>query len=404
MSRIEEVLRDTLRERAATPPVVDGLADRAISGATRTRRRRRAGAVVATALCVVLAAVSASYLTVPGPGPAGPTVAASPLWPPSEPVRELRVDVLIDRYIFRAGGGLTSIESVVPDSCDGGRCISGVWRVDDGYLVAVVDNAAVVGGSVLWHVPESGQPRAVVDGDGALVVSDGTAQRPGVQVIWADDGRLNIGTYDAGRVIGVLSTPAPTIAADDRDADALDPWTVVGGAVVLSGPATGTQAVAWDVWFPDRGAYVPATYPVIGLHGTTVDHERILAWYYQEPNGPGCLGELQPEEFAPVRSRCPSPLSRDDRIYPSPDGQWWVVFGERGVALYDAGWVWQGGSALRRWSGSTKDGVWLDSSTLVILDRSNGTLVTYDIDGGEDRLTLPVPHPAVNVSVVSDLR
>jgi hypothetical protein len=418
MSRIEAMLRDTLQERAAAPPAVEAMAERAIADAARIRRNRTASASIAAALSVVLVGIGfASYSNAPNTVQSDPPPGLSATWLPTTAITELSVNVVVDRYMYLAGGGVLSLASVVPASCDGGQCIWGVWRVSDGYLVSVHDAEATVGTTVLWHVPEFGSSSVVVDGGGPLVVGAGTEQRPGIQVVWIDDRRLHVGTYADGQAVEVLSTPSPVVEVAERsEIRALTPQAVVGDAVVLAANDADGDADLWDVWFPARGDYQPATYPLIGLQGTTVDGERIIGWHTPDDGQPHCLGELMPEEFEPVHSVCPSPFTKDARIHPSPDGRWWIVADrfrvaqgrvEPGLALYDAEQVWAGAGPVRTWTdpGSSFDGVWLDTETFAAIDRSSGTVATLYADGRPDvSLTLPTPGPTAKVSVVVDLR
>jgi hypothetical protein len=402
---LRDLLRDTFRERVATPPAMEGMADRAMAGASRARRGRTSiGAAVAVVAVALVGVGLASYLTGPRPAPLAADLTPQPSWLPTEPIGELSVDVAVGQYMYLAGGGVMSLASVVP--CEDGRCVRGVWRVTDGYLVSVYNAGAAVGAAALWHVPIAGAPSVVVDGDGALVVSPGTPERPGTQVAWSDDGRLHLGTYVDHRVSGVVSTPTPEIPVDAGELRTLAPRTVVGDAVVLAGPQTSGDADLWDVWFPDRGDYVPAAYPTIALHGTTVDSGRIIGWFQPEPGQEGCLGELLPEEFVPVESACPSPLQMDDRVYPSPNGRWWIVAGDGGMALYDADQIWSGADAIRRWPGpGSADGTWLDGSTFVAVDGSSGEVVTLHADGEPDgSVALATPGPSTRLRVVVDLR
>lgn len=413
---IEEMLRETFREQVSAPPAVEAMADRVVTAVRRTRRRRRAFATGAAAFSV--AVVAFGYVAF-GPGlrpspPAPLSTAPSPVWLPTESITSLPVDVVVGRYVFLAGGGVVSLADVVP--CEDGRCVRGVWRVADGYLVSVHQPDAPVGAAVLWHVPDVGTARVVVDGDGALIVTRGTTRRPGIQVVWSDDGRLHAGTYDGHRVVDVLSTPAPEVEVDRDQTLILRPRAVVGDAVALTGSLVDGGASLWDVWFPDRGDYEPADYPSTGFHGVTADGERIIGWHTStDGQRVRCLSEVVPEEFEPVRSECPSPFTANARIHPSPDGRWWLVVDtfpvagtnrhEPGMALFDAQQVWQGGDATRRWFRPNVDGVWLDDQTFVAVDRSSATVITLFTDGQSDAaVTLPTPDSGASITVVPDLR
>lgn len=412
---LPELLRGTFRERAAAPPVVEAVADRAIAGAKRVRRNRAAVAGVAAAVTVALASFgTVAVLDRAGPTgePLEPHAVGSEGWLPTEPIVDLPVDVAVGRFIFLAGGGIRSLVDVVPDWCEDGHCVRGVWRVPEGHLVAVHNPDAAVGATALWHVPEAGPPSVVVDGSGALVVSAGSDELPGIQVVWVDDGRLHIGTYVDRSATGVRSTPIPRMPVGDGPGDTreLGPRTVVGDAVVLAGTQTGGGADLWDVWFPDRGDYVPSPYPVIGLHGTTVDGERLIAWYRPETledGKDGCLGELNPEGFVPVHSLCPSPFTMDARVQPSPDGDRWVVSDVSGMVMYDAGQVWDGSGALMSFGGTRPayDGRWLDAQTFVALHPYSATVFTFDADlKTTATVSLPNPGPTTSMRLVVDLR
>lgn len=414
---IEEMLRETFRAQVAQSPAVDAMADRAVRMARRTRRRRLALATGAAAMTVALGvgyAVTGPGLRWPSVSPLSTTM-ASPAWLPTTPITSLPVDVVVGRYLFLAGGGVLSLDNVAP--CEDGQCLRGVWRVADGYLVSVYQPDAPVGAAALWHVPDAGSARVVVDGDGALIVGRGTARDPHIHVVWSDDGRLHAGVYDDHRVVNVVSTPAPEVV--DRDGPViLRPQVVVGGAVALTGgPADDGMSLS-DVWFPDQGDYEPAVYPATGFHGITADGERIIGWHASAHDASvRCLSEVLPEKFEPVRSLCPSPFTVDARIYPSADGQWWFVIDAfpfaganrrgPGVAIFDAERVWQGADLIRSWPmpQPSLDGVWLATDTFVVVDRVAGNVVSLFTDGRpETTVALPMPAQGANVMVVPDLR
>jgi len=422
MSRVEDTLRSTFRERVAAPPSIENLADRAVAGARQVRRARTAFASVAAALCVALVGFGiASFVGGPDPrrvepGPSGEgTIGTVP--PPSvspTPEPSALPDVVIGDRLVRADGGETPLDLGL-SACGGSCWIDGAWRVPDGLLIRVYQiNAPAADTSTLWLVPESGTQTVLVEGHGDVVVSPGTDQRPGIQVAWAAgaEGLLKVGTYVGGAVTEVETTPLPyaDVPLDDLgDQRPLYPQAVVGGAVVLAGtyqPGSGLDL--WDAWFPDRGDFVRAEYPVIGIHATTVDGERLIGWYYRYPGtglGETCLGELDPNEFAPAHSACPSPFAQSDRVLLSDDGRLWMVIGAEDVALYDAEQVWSGAGPVRSWPvpTGTFGGAWLDGTSFAVMTTSSAVVLHTD---GRPEETTPLRQPGdvTQHLVVDDLR
>lgn len=314
----------------------------------------------------------------------------------------LPVDVMIDDHLYRAGGGEIPLAGLL--ECPAVCRILQIWRVDDGWLVSVYHHnlPPSLETTKLWWLPESGDPTVLVDGQGVMV-SRGTTQRPGVQIAWVADRRLHLGTYADAAVTGVVTTTAPEVAVDDQFGPRpLFPQAVVGDALVMAGTHTGGGLDFWDVWFPSRGDYTPAEYPHIALYGTTADGERLLAWYAPDDGSEAkeaCLGELDPEGFDAVRSVCPAPFPDYARVYPSPDGRWWIVAHPDSVDLYDAEQVWFGAGPVRSLPAL---GVWIDATSFVVLDGPRS--VVGNTDGRPDQSVPQAVGPLTPFGVVVDLR
>ncbi len=414
MGRLEETLRETFHRRAAVAPPLENLADRAIRAGRRIRRRHTVLASTAAAVCVGLVGFGAAAVTnrnniidpAASTSPTGTFSTAGPTTSPQPGPRP--VDVIIDSTLYRADGGQVSLGSIA--SCEGCR-VEGAWRVDGGWLVEVhqSNEAPAADQSTLYRV--SGSPTVVVVGT-SIVVSPGTRSRPGIQVAWAApaEGLLSVGTYSDGLLSGVADTPMPYAEAPPGVGG--DPWplypvAVAGDAVVLAGTRAGDGLDASDAWFPALGAFVAEGYPLIRLHSTTVDGERIIAWHYRFPDSgstEACLGELSPEGFAVVRSRCPTPFQDHDRIYPSPDGRWWMVGTEQGMTLYDADEVWDEAGPVRTWPGTVGGGVWLDEGAAFVTVLGDGTVLTIHLDGEPDETTAPPGSAAGSPILITDLR
>jgi hypothetical protein len=411
MSGIEEMVRDTFRQRADTAPALEAVADRAIAGARRTRRNRTAFASVSAALSVALVGfglVSFAGDRGPGIGEPGPSGASTSVATPV--VSTPPVDLVLGDRLLLADGGERSLTDELCPSCS----VTGAWRVPQGWLVTVYHstNGTGIDTSALWLLPEVGEPTEIVAGHGNIAVSPGTAQRPGIQIAWAagEEGLLKVGRYAGGPVTGIESTELPyaNVPLDDLgDQRPLYPRAVVGAAVVLAGTYTGGGLDLWDAWFPGRGDYVPAENPAINLYAVTADGERLIAGYPRYP-GTGsresCLGELDPDGFVPLRSLCPSPLGEFDRVVPSPDGRWWLVISTESVALYDADTVWSS-APVRRWPppAETFGGAWLDDTSFVVMGRS--TVLTGYADGRpEETASISLPADLAAAVTVVDLR
>jgi hypothetical protein len=315
----------------------------------------------------------------------------------------LPVDVVVGDQLLAAGGGEISLADVVACELCG---VAGAWRVPDGWLVSVSQTHEEPPGNTvtLWRIPESGAPIEVMAADGLVLVGKGTAELPGILVAWVADERLHVGRYADGALDEVASTPAPVVevepVGDLGDTRPLWPHAFVGAGVVLAGTLTGGGLDFWDVWFPERGDFVPAEYPAISMHGITPDGDRIIADYLRYPGTASketCLGELELDGFTPAQSICPSPVGYSARIDPSPDGQWWLVQDVDGVSLYEAGQLWSGGERTVFRPGA---GGWIDATSFAVVDESG--VVTVHVDGPVDEL-VPLPPADRAPLLVMDL-
>ncbi len=323
MGLLEDALRDTFSGQVSAPPVIDGVADRAIRGAGRVRRRR--AVLVSAATAVSVAIVGVGVVSASGGGGTaqhfgGPTASASPsatagpgLSAAPLPLvgATLPVDVLNGDRIQVADGTVVSLAGM--------GTANRAWRVNEGWLVETHQHDQQR--AMVWLVTEAGGQTLVASGRSAMV-SPGSAARPGPQVAWVTDEELFLGTFQDGRVAGIVSTKGVSLV----------PQRTVGSGVVLAGSKTGGGLDTWDMWFPDRGAYRATTENPNGLStvlGTTADNERIIALY---GGTPACLGELD-TGFAPVRSNCSvsSPgrdtFRLDDEVYAI--ARWSVVGAHR---------------------------------------------------------------------------
>jgi hypothetical protein len=394
MGLLEDELRRTLADRVASPPAVEHLADRAIAGAARLRRGRALAASLATAALVALAGGAA--VAIVGDPPRehtaipGPSASVAPV----PPVAGLPTDVLV---LDAAGRGWILTRD--GDSVPLGEAAAQAWRVDDGWLVVSAD------GRRLWLVTGSGSRTTLVEGE-SVMVSEGTAQRPGIQVAWAAGGVLRLGTFVDGRIDNPVTATGVRAASGVN----LRPWRVVGETLVLAGTTIGGGLDVWDYWTPARGEFVPSgtgsANPAGLLAVLGVSGNRALGI---SANGPGdtsgCLGEFDPDGLVPLRSACTHTFSVgvDVGIVPSPDGRWWAVIRTGGVALYDADSVWTGASPVRTWATAAVAVGWRDGSTLFALDKA-GTVVTLSAAAASPLATLPLPPHVWPVLPIPDLR
>jgi hypothetical protein len=389
MGLLEDALRDTFSSQVSAPPVIDGVADRAIRQAGQVRRRRAmlVSAVTAVSVAIVgVGAVSVAEGRGPGPQIGGPPVSATSSAGPSvnpTPLPHvgavLPVDVLNGDRIQVADGTVVSLAGM--------GAANRAWRVAEGWLIETYQ--ADQQRAMVWLVSEAGGQALVASGR-AAVVSPGSAARPGPQVSWLTDDQLFLGTYEDGHLSGVVSTKGV----------ALGPQRVVGSGVVLAGTKTGGGLDTWDMWFPDRGVYTATTENRNGLStvlGTTVDNERIIGLYGGRPP---CLGELDPNGFTPAKSNCSVNLRLDDKVFPSPDGRWWAVTGEVGVAVYDAETVWTDATPLATWpSEPSTAAVWLADGTGFVVATPNAVITLY-LEDGRPSDTVPLPGSGVGGTIM----
>ena len=238
------------------------------------------------------------------------------------------------------------------------------------------------------------------------MVAAGTPQRPGIQVAWRDDAGVHVGVFIGGTVADTVTTQVPDVDLSGVDWSArLYPTTVVGGAVVLAGTATGSGLGVSDVWFPARGDYVSTAVaaPFSAMLAVTPDGEHIIGTYHPtKGDKASCLGEYDPDGFALVNQLCPSLFSLDGKLLPSPDGRWWLVIDPTQVRLYDAQRVWQGAGPVRTWPmAGVENGGWADGGT-ALLTTPDSVLVMRTDSAVLNEITLPdATTPPI---VVADLR
>lgn len=408
MSRIEDLLRDTFQQLAASSPTTEGIAEQAIARARRVRRGRMVASSLAAVVCVALvslgvAAVARHPGSVVGPAEtvAGPTVRHGVSGLP---------DLLIDDRLWLADGEeirLTERHLPICATCS----VSQAWRVSDGWLVTVHDDQPTgLGTSTLWHVPKSGLATPLVSGEGWIIVTPGNRFLAGIQVVWVAYGRLRIGTYKGAKVAEWASTLAPFSGPFGwADRPLVVPQAVVGDVVVLVSIWAG-GGEEWSVWQPSRGHYGPPAHPITMIEAITSDRERLIARTDGTESTESCLAEIPYQALTdPSVSPgyvCPPPLSEVDKLLPSPDDRWWVVVRGNQVALYRAENVLLGEAnpAMTVWPPSSVCGVaWLDDDSFVVLEATEARIVHMSGESPEN-VPLSVPADTRVFSVVADLR
>jgi len=365
MGLIEEGLRSTFATRVAAPPALEDLADTAIRRGRGIRRRR----TVVGAVAAILAVVAVGVGVVPTLHRGGPTTPAA--GPNGAGTVTLPVDVLANDRILRASGGSVALTDL-------GGTPERAYEVSGGWIVTVTDTSGQE--SAVWFIDASGTRRALATGV-KVMVSPGSADRPGPQIAWTDD-LVHLGTFADGAVSAVATTKAP-----------LAPVRVVGGALILAGGQT------WDDWFPARGAYKAAasTLVLLGVVGASADNSQVLALYAEGASQ--CLGQLDPNGFVPKRTTCRLSVGPDDTLYPSPDGRFLALRTAGSVAIYDTDNAWSSNpvplttlayaSATVVWQGH--EAVIASGTKVVAANADTGQSRVYDLPTDVRNAIAPIP-------------
>jgi hypothetical protein len=365
---LETALRECLARQAARSGAAVDRAD-AVVHRVRRVRRRRAGAGALSLLLVTSATVVgvvrladmgterpygpafvgqgpdqpvASETT---PSPAGQyatdpvalsgSVAQEPMAKSGSPP----VDLVVAGTLRTSTGESISLSAV--------GAIAEAYRVAEGWLVL----GAQAGHASLWYVAGGGQPRQLLSGvDRLAIASDGR------HVAWRAASSLYVGSVAEGEVRRAGETPATGDAV---------PVGFVGTGVLVTTRAGGR----YDVWWPDRGRYVPNWRDLpSGVYGALPDGRTVVA---QVPGGSAaqpCLALLDATAALAVRKRaCDVPLNPGAVGWLSPDGRWLVAEGAVDAAvlvdLADA--FGDRRPAVDAGPGPYGPAVWVDARTLV---------------------------------------
>jgi hypothetical protein len=246
LTALEDALSRALAARANVPaPEMGDLAGRAIAAA-RAQRRLRFSAAAAVVICAVIAA---SVLTIRHPvQPTRPSVDGYDLASPGEYVAavsspepptfpDLPVDYFLgNRLILRNGKSLRLSATDV----------TRVQRVPDGFVV--VEHRPEEKQRA-WYVQErTGDQVVLLDGVRSVVVAgDGSGR-----LAWLDGSTMR---YQESVYSGQPEPFAAVRLQTDRPAFGA-PVALLGDAVLLADVASGRPG-KHDLWFPDRGDYVP---------------------------------------------------------------------------------------------------------------------------------------------------
>jgi hypothetical protein len=388
MGTLEDALRDTFQERTRVQPAIpDDVAGTAIGQAARYRRRR----TVAGAALTVAAIAAAALVTLPGQAPVQPAAVPStggPLSssadPSPQPPRSitLPVDALNRDRIQTADGKVVLLQGIGE--------VNKVWRVDGGWLVRAFTGSQPA--SAVWFVTGTGSPILLASGD-ATMVSAGSSGLPGVRIAWTSGGRLSLAVLDGSHLSGIVETDG---------VGRLSPQAVVGDGVLLAGSQTGGGLDMWDMWFPARGTYKPATegHDLLAALGVTLDRTQIYGLVPQKT----CFGLVQPDGLTVVQATCDLNLRPEDRVYPSPTGQRWAAVGVSGVSIFESNRVWTSPTPARSEVVAATSLVWLDNISYVVATPS-GQVIEYSVTGGRGNdTTMPEAGVRGEVSLVEDLR
>jgi hypothetical protein len=300
----------------------------------------------------------------------------------------LPVDVLAaDRLVTTAG------ESI--DLSFAGT-VRRAYRVAGGWLVVGS------GGSSLWFVSLGGHPQAVLSKVDSLAVAP-----DGQRLAWRSGELLSYGVVNAGSV----TVKRRTIIADQGI-----PVGFAGGGVLLS--RGGGWFGGYDVWWPDRGDYLPTWYPsAVAVYGTLADGHTVAAQVLTRIDAPGgtvrrwCLALLDAAAGLTLRrTLCDLGLTAQSSGAVSPDGRWLVADAAGRAVLVDLS-AFANGQVRTVSAGPALEGepAWLDRQT-VIHPVASGTLVQLRVgeletrrQDGVEQLSVPDVPAETEVQVVPRL-
>jgi len=367
MGLLEDALRETLAARVASPPAVESPAERAIQAAARVRRRRAVGfsatAVVgALALTLSIGLVATGTRIRTGIGLAGPK---------SDRIMSVPFATAVDAPAYVLSGG----EIVGPTGSQvsvRGQMATRAWRLPGAYLVE--SRTPVSSGVILWYVPVNGGPRRVLlQADQIAVAPAGQAGLPpdqGPAIAWSDGRAVSWGVLKGAELVELGST---TVSNGLRVAG------MVQRGVLL------TTGDTFDLWFPDRGDFVPG--PTIASHSLVAAADGTTL--YGVVNGNGCLSRLDPHGFEVLDRTCAVGVGSHDALAPSPDGRWLVDASTATVRLFKMPTVFDKPAAAASWSLHATDVGWLGDGAFAVLTPEG--LVRLTTDDAVARTPVPVP-------------
>lgn len=360
MTALEEALSRALAARASAPaPPVGDLAGRAIAAA-RAQRRLRFTSAAAVVICAVIAA---SVLTirqpmrVPGAAAGGANLASPGEYVAAVTTAEapdVPVDYVHDQWLYLRNGRSLRLEATD---------VTRVQRVPEGFLVVEHQSYEK---QRAWYVQErTGSQVVLLDGVRSVAV----AQDGSGRLAWLDGMAMR---YQESAFSQVY--PLPLVRMDTDRLAFGGPVSFVGPAVVLANGGSGLPT-KHDLWFPERGDYVPTWADFFAIYGArSRDTELVAARYTASKRV--CLALVPAETLKLDESQCRYLDRRPTGGWVSPTGRWLVVADDRHAQVFDLSDDWRTGMAVS-WAGVDwvgGDAAWLDQDTLA-LHTSSGVVV-----------------------------
>jgi hypothetical protein len=362
VTALEDALAAAFRERVDRPgPDVGALAEIAIARGRAYRVRRAGGLAAAVVLCAV---VTAAFVVVVGgaPGPLddstgthlaaqGEYVAVSSPMPPSSP--DLPVDYVQEEWLYLRSGRTVRLPS---------GNVTQVQRAGDGFVV--VEQGQGDGDQRAWYVNErSGVPVMVLDNVRSVAVStDGEGR-----MAWLAGSKM----YYQETAVPLARVTAKVQPVETDRPEAGRPVGFVGDAVLLADPGP-TNPQRHDLWFPDRGDYVPTWATFFAVYGGRASSELVVAKFVEKRV---CLGLVRMSTLKLDTDDCHYIDHAPTRGWVSPSGRWLVVADEQQAQMFDLLTGWRTGAQVK-WSVNRvgADAAWLDRDT-VALHTSTGVVV-----------------------------
>jgi hypothetical protein len=177
------------------------------------------------------------------------------------------------------------------------------------------------------------------------------------------------------------------------------PIALLGEAVLLADVASGRPS-RHDLWFPDKGDYVPTWAGFFAVYGARARGTELVTARYTAKQRV-CLALVPAVTLASTDGDCRYIDRRPSNGWVSPSGRWLVVADERQAQMIDLSDGWRTGMVVP-WRGASRIGgpgaaaTWLDQDTLAVHTTSGLMVLSPLASSKAVEYKLPVQAVIVN--------